>query len=95
MVIKSTKRQVTQPASYELKVYKFGMEGADAVNTYTSEQIDRITPRGKPITASREEVIAVLKQVVKKVNASSSPASRRHTGCSFFPPASLPKRVHH
>ena len=60
MVIKSTKRQVTQPASYELKVYKFGMEGADAVNTYTSEQIDRITPRGKPITASREEVIAVL-----------------------------------
>lgn len=80
MVIKSTKRQVTKPASYELKVYKSGMEGVDAVNTYTSEQIDRITPRGKPITASQEEVIAVLKQAVKQVNASSSPAAET-LGC--------------
>ncbi|OKB67378.1 hypothetical protein BHU62_07770 [Serratia marcescens] len=73
MVIKSTKRQVTKPASYALKVYKFGMEGVDTVKIYTSEQIDRITPRGKPITASREEVIAVLKLAAKQVNASSSP----------------------
>ncbi len=73
MVIKTTDRIVAKTASYELEVYKAEGEGLTVVKTYTSEEINRLTPRGMPIIASREEVVAVLKQAAKRIKSHTAP----------------------
>ncbi|MBI3310123.1 MAG: hypothetical protein HYZ77_02285 [Serratia liquefaciens] len=73
MVIKTTDRLVAKTAAYELEVYKTEGERLTVVKTYTSDEINRLTPRGMPISASREEVVAVLKQAAKSIKAKSFP----------------------
>lgn len=73
MVIKITDRNVAETTSYELGVCQAEGDRLAVVKTYTSDEINSLTPRGMPITASREEVIAVLKQAAKKIKTQSSP----------------------
>ncbi|WP_017891417.1 hypothetical protein [Serratia sp. S4] len=73
MVIKTTDRIVAETASYEQEVYIAEGEGLTVVKTYTSEEINNLTPRGMPISASREEVIAVLKQAAKRIKPQTAP----------------------
>lgn len=73
MVIKTTDRLIAKNDVYELEVYKTEGEKVRGVKTYTSEEINHLTPQGMPITASREEVIAVLKQAAKNIKPQSSP----------------------
>ncbi|CAI0938988.1 hypothetical protein [Serratia proteamaculans] len=73
MVIKTTARIVAETASYELEVYKAEGEGLTMVKTYSSEEINSLTPRGRAITASPEDVIAVLKQAAKHIKPQTDP----------------------
>ncbi|WP_269935777.1 hypothetical protein [Serratia liquefaciens] len=75
MIIKTTDRLIAKTDAYELEVYKTEGERLTVVKTYTSEEINRLTPRGMPISASRKEVVAVLKQAAKSIKAQSSPIS--------------------
>jgi hypothetical protein len=75
MVIKTTDRLIAKTDAYELQVYKTEGGRLTAVKAYTSEEINRLPPRGMPIGASREEVVAVLKQAAKSMKAQSSPIS--------------------
>ncbi len=65
MVTKSTKLVAPKPVSYEIRVNKAGcLEQTSKI--FSSEEINRLTPRGTPIAASREEVVATLLKAAKK-----------------------------
>lgn len=63
----------SRPTSYELKLCKVGADGSLTERVITSAELKKITPRGKAITASREEIIAALTKSAKNVKRQSSP----------------------
>jgi len=73
MANKATKLTSPRPASYELKLRKVGADGSASERTITSTELKNITPRGKAITASREEIVAALTKSAKHVKRQSSP----------------------
>lgn len=73
MVKKTTNSVTPRPVSYELKISRTGANGVLIERTISSSEINRLTPRGRPITASREEIVAVLRQSAKNTKRESSP----------------------
>lgn len=73
MANRATKLTPHRPASYDLKLCKVDANGLPVERIITSAELKNITPRGKAITASREEIVAALTKSAKNIRRQSSP----------------------
>lgn len=55
---------------YRVHARMLRLNGELTERVFTSDEIDRLTPPGKPITASCEEVLAVIFQAAKNLTHS-------------------------
>ncbi|WP_033577575.1 hypothetical protein [Dickeya chrysanthemi] len=81
MVAKTKKLPVSAPERGEHQAVNNGMVGV-AARTFTTEEIDAMTPRGKKITASRAEIHAMLLNAARNVKFQSSPIIEAAGGMS-------------
>lgn len=72
MVNTTSKLLSPRPASYKLKMRRTAANGEIIESTMTSNELNSITPCGKPVTASREEIINVLTNAAKKIKRQNS-----------------------
>ncbi len=73
MVNKTTNLMTQLATSYALKIHRTGVNGKIIEKTITSFEMNELTPRGRPIVASRKDVLAVLRQFAKSIKRQSSP----------------------
>lgn len=81
MVAKTEKLPVSAPERGEHQAVNNGMAGI-AARTFTTEEIDAMTPRGNKITASRAEIHATLLNVARNVKFQSFPIIEAAGGMS-------------
>ncbi|WP_051936936.1 hypothetical protein [Erwinia sp. 9145] len=74
MVNRMAKLSGPLPASYDLKIRRAGVNGAMIEKTLSSSEIDKLTPNGKAITTSREEILSVLRRSGRNIKRQPSAA---------------------
>lgn len=61
---------LTSVKPYTVHAHMVRADGILTERVFTSDEIDRLTLAGKPITASREEVLAVILHAAKNITHS-------------------------
>lgn len=71
MINNAMKTVASHPASYVLKKSLIDTDGRVTERSITSDQLNRMTPPGTPITASHEEILSALIRSAKNIKQQS------------------------
>lgn len=70
MALQVHTQETTLAQPYTVHAHMVRADGILTERVFTSDEIDRLTLAGKPITASREEVLALILHAAKNITRS-------------------------